>query len=201
MMHDKGRRKANKHLLAFERFDKALFLILVVVVLLLEGCIGPDPQIYQILFVGSIAFITSTLLNLAIKALFRHGRPEARAAPKGHPLAPIVRYSFPSYHTQIGFTMVTVASLFMYADSPLLPIAFFGLAFLTSYIRLAVRAHYPKDIVAGAALGAAIGLLAYLPLHGILSPSASLLLFAVTMGLFLAIPFGTHSGSTRPKRR
>lgn len=189
-------------LVAYDRMSKELFLVLLTVVLLFEALAADEPRLFQILLVGSVSFISSTLVNLLIKDYIRSHRPTKRHGPHGHPLAPIVKYSFPSYHTQIGFTMVTVASLYLREYSMLFPVAFFAIAIFTAYSRHALRAHFMRDIYAGAVIGTALGVLVYFLLRSFLLPLPALLLFFLSLALFFAIPFGTAPESPRePKRR
>ena len=193
---------ANRFIVAYERLSKELFLVLLTIVLLFEALAAEEPRLFQILLVGSVAFISSTMVNLLIKDYIRSHRPTKRHSPHGHPLAPLVKYSFPSYHTQIGFTMVSVASMYLRVYSILFPLAFFSVAIFTAYSRLALRAHFMKDIYAGAVIGAVLGYLVYYFLRPFLLPLPALLLFFLSLALFFAIPFGTAPEPlTRPKRR
>ena len=70
--------------------------------------------------------------------------------------------SFPSGHAASAFTAATVL-----AGGPATP-ALYTLATLVAFSRVYVRMHHASDIVAGAALGLALGLVArrVLPLGG-----------------------------------
>ena len=64
-------------------------------------------------------------------------------------------YSFPSGHTMAGFVVATI--LFTYNKG--WGIAAYLLASLIAFSRLYLYVHYPTDVLAGIALGIAIGLL------------------------------------------
>jgi len=70
--------------------------------------------------------------------------------------------SFFSGHTALAFAMAasssTVASLRDYRSAPALWIGGLTLASATGYLRIAGDAHYATDVLAGAAIGAAIGI-------------------------------------------
>jgi len=175
---------------AYERAGKSLFLSMVAIVMGIETFLAPAPRYFSILLVGSAGFLLSTFANVGVKALMRHDRPQPRETSRKHPLYPIVRYSFPSFHTQIGFTMVVVGSLFMYTHTWLIPVMFLALAIFTAYTRLRLEAHYKKDVVAGAVLGSAIGLIIYFPLADVVAPAVATILFIAVLVLFFAIPSG-----------
>lgn len=97
---------------------------------------------------------TSDLLKLLIP----------RHRPRGHSLVAMPQtHSFPSGHATIAFACATVLAGLV----PRGRIAFFMLAAAIAWSRVYVGVHYPLDVLAGALLGAALGLLvvrALLPL-------------------------------------
>jgi undecaprenyl-diphosphatase len=62
--------------------------------------------------------------------------------------------SFPSGHATVAFACATVLSV----ATPRLALPLYSLAALIAFSRVYVGVHYPLDTLAGAALGAAIGL-------------------------------------------
>jgi undecaprenyl-diphosphatase len=90
-------------------------------------------------------------LNTAIKYAVRRPRPRLADLPAltGTPTA----LSFPSAHTS-----TSVAATLLYGDlgAPRAPLV--GLAAGLAYSRLYLGVHYPSDVLAGALLGAALGL-------------------------------------------
>jgi len=94
------------------------------------------------------AVILADLLALAVKAIVNRPRPH---------LDPLVRvptdWSFPSGHAATSFAGATMLSLFFPRLAPVL----YGLAVAIAFSRVYVGVHYPLDVIAGAALGTAVG--------------------------------------------
>jgi len=85
------------------------------------------------------------LLSEALKALFHRARPLAEALvtrPHSH--------SFPSGHATTSFACAATLARFV---SPRVAVAFYVLAALVAWSRVYVGAHYPLDVLGGAALG------------------------------------------------
>jgi undecaprenyl-diphosphatase len=105
---------------------------------------------------GAAMGVESAITNGPIKACFRRVRPVLAAPDEPLPFGmhrPITS-SFPSGHAASAFTAAVLL-----ADSPFAP-AYFVLASGIAASRVYVRLHHTSDIVVGAALGAAMGLLA-----------------------------------------
>jgi membrane-associated phospholipid phosphatase len=100
--------------------------------------------------------VESALTNGPIKMCFRRVRPilDAPDDPLPYGMHRPVTSSFPSGHAASAFTAAVLL-----ADSPLAP-AYFVLAAAVASSRVYVRMHHTSDIVAGAALGVALGLIA-----------------------------------------
>jgi membrane-associated phospholipid phosphatase len=93
-----------------------------------------------------------------VKALVRRSRPFIRVTE-----ARIVGYrasgrSFPSGHTSQAFFMATLIAPHFHA-SPWVMFLLYAIALLVGITRMYVGAHYPRDVLAGAILGSAWGLL------------------------------------------
>jgi membrane-associated phospholipid phosphatase len=77
--------------------------------------------------------------------------------------------SFPSGHTSIAMSLATaagtVASMRGYSGAPVVWATGVPLSLLTGYLRMGADRHYFTDVLAGAALGAACGLLVPLAFH------------------------------------
>ena len=97
------------------------------------------------------------MLNFGIKLVFRRPRPQLEGLPPlgGAPSS----LSFPSAHATASFASATVVTRI----APDLAPAVFGLATLMALTRPYLGMHYPSDVLAGAALGAAFGLVIPLP--------------------------------------
>jgi membrane-associated phospholipid phosphatase len=100
--------------------------------------------------------VESALTNGPVKMCFRRVRPilDAPDDPLPYGMHRPVTSSFPSGHAASAFTAAVLL-----ADSPLAP-AYFVLAAAVASSRVYVRMHHTSDIVAGAALGVALGLIA-----------------------------------------
>lgn len=95
--------------------------------------------------------LESTLVNGPIKNLFRRARPVSDV-PRPHRLRKPKTTSFPSGHASAAAVFVTVAG----ENDPWRPLyVLLGATVATS--RVYVRIHHASDVVAGAALGVAMG--------------------------------------------
>ena len=93
-----------------------------------------------------------------VKALVRRSRPFARVTE-----ARIVGYraggrSFPSGHTSQAFFMATLMASHFHASAWVV-FLLYAIALFVGITRMYVGAHYPRDVLAGAILGSAWGLL------------------------------------------
>ena len=123
------------------------------------GVIGAvvDPDRRWQWIVMALAGPAAIIVNFGIKLIFRRPRPQLDGLPPlgGAPSS----LSFPSAHATASFTAATVATRI----SPELAPIVFGLAALMALTRPYLGMHYPSDVLAGAALGTAFGLLIPLP--------------------------------------
>jgi len=104
---------------------------------------------------GSVA-VTSALVNLALKRIFRRHRPSLRSVPALRRLSrQPSSTSFPSGHAASAGAFATGAASELPATA--LPIG--AAAAAVAYSRVYTGVHYPSDVVVGAAIGVAIGLL------------------------------------------
>jgi diacylglycerol kinase family enzyme/membrane-associated phospholipid phosphatase len=101
--------------------------------------------------IGSLA-LASTAANVVAKQLIGRRRPVTTAVPMGRRLLrPPITTSFPSGHSASAAAFATAVTL----ESPWLGAAAIPLAAAVAGSRVYTGAHYPSDVVAGAALGAA----------------------------------------------
>lgn len=113
---------------------------------------------------GLILAAESALTNGPIKAMFKRVRPSDGPGTKDDPgeqdgplpygLRRPVTSSFPSGHATAAFTAAVVLS-----DRKSFPF-YFGLASAVAASRVYVRLHHASDVLGGAALGLAFGLVA-----------------------------------------
>jgi undecaprenyl-diphosphatase len=95
---------------------------------------------------------TADLLALALKTTFERPRPRI-AVPQADPLMGALGHSFPSGHAATAFAGAVALGYLWRRAAPLV----FLLAAAIAYSRVYVGVHYPGDVLAGALLGAAVG--------------------------------------------
>jgi undecaprenyl-diphosphatase len=120
-----------------------VWLVAAAVVALLRG----RPRVFVLV---AAADLVAAVAADALQHAFGHERPHVArlmALPHSH--------SFPSGHATTSFACATVLAVL----EPKLRVPALLLAAAIAYSRLYVGVHYPADVLAGAALGAATGLL------------------------------------------
>jgi undecaprenyl-diphosphatase len=114
-----------------------------------------DPAIA--LRMGAALGVESLLTNGPIKAMFRRVRPDddhPDDGPLPYGMHRPITSSFPSGHAASAFTAATLL-----AGGPTTPV-WFALAGVVAASRVYTQMHHTSDVVAGAALGVALGLVA-----------------------------------------
>ena len=97
--------------------------------------------------------VSSGLVNTAIKPVVGRRRPDLAAHPVHRLLHhPVTTHSFPSGHSSSAGAFVTGLAL----ECPPAGAALAPLALAVGYSRVHVGVHYPGDVVAGLAVGAAV---------------------------------------------
>lgn len=123
------------------------------------GVVGAifDPDRRWQWVVAALTGPVAIVLNFGIKLIFKRPRPQLDGLPPlgGAPSS----LSFPSAHATASFASATVVSRIAPELAPFV----FGLATLMALTRPYLGMHYPSDIVAGAGLGAVLGLAVPLP--------------------------------------
>jgi membrane-associated phospholipid phosphatase len=141
-------------MLGFTQIGSALAALAIGLILYLVS----DHLVAYEFILGSI---TLWMMVELVKALVRRSRPIFRVAQ-----ARIVGYraigrSFPSGHTSQAFFTVTLLAPYFRASAWAV-VLLYAIALLVSLTRMYVGAHYPRDVLAGAILGSAWGLLGVL---------------------------------------
>jgi membrane-associated phospholipid phosphatase len=113
---------------------------------LVLGLVQRRPAVFlRVAIADALAELVSGLLKAAIP----------RARPHDHPLVAVPHsHSFPSGHATVSFACATVLA----AASPALRVPFYVLAAAIAWSRVYNGVHWPLDVLAGAALGIAVGL-------------------------------------------
>lgn len=100
--------------------------------------------------------ITSTLVNGPLKYALRRGRPAPVLRGRASLIAMPGSFSFPSGHAASAFAFATgVARVW-----PVLGVPLAAAAATVAYSRVHTGVHFPSDVIAGAGLGVAAGLVA-----------------------------------------
>lgn len=95
--------------------------------------------------------VESALVNGAVKSLFRRERP-AHGDERPHHLRQPLTSSFPSGHASAAFMAATLL-----AERTRVKPLWYALAGVVAASRVHTRIHHASDVVAGAALGLALG--------------------------------------------
>ena len=127
--------------------DGAIWYALILALPLLYGAAGVRPAIVMAL-TGALGVALYTLL----KHLFVRERPFITHTAIDPAAAPLDRYSFPSGHTLHAVSFAWQAS----AHFPELGLLLLPLTGLIAGSRVVLGLHYPSDVLAGAAIGAAL---------------------------------------------
>jgi undecaprenyl-diphosphatase len=103
------------------------------------------------LVVGVTTFAADSA-TFAVKDVTSRARP-FEANPQIHPLYAVHSSSFPAGHAATAFAGAVVLAFVVPRAAPVL----FAVAVLIAFSRVYVGVHYPTDVLAGAAIGAAVG--------------------------------------------
>jgi membrane-associated phospholipid phosphatase len=96
-----------------------------------------------------------------VKALVRRSRPVFRVTQTRIVGYRAIGRSFPSGHTSQAFFMATLMAPYFHTGIWAV-LLLYAIALLVAVTRMYVGAHYPRDVLAGAILGSAWGLLGIL---------------------------------------
>ena len=115
--------------------------------------LDPDPQLKPLLVLTSV--LAAALTGLFLKRLLGRVRPGRQNA--GRFLGPSFKHasdreSFPSNHSACAFALSAALATFY----PQAAATFWALAVACAVLRYLLDAHWPSDVVGGAALGYAI---------------------------------------------
>ena len=129
-------------------------LLWVALGVLLSALLGGRPLFVFLLTAATVW--SADLGTLALKAVVGRNRPFV-TVPEADPLIrTTIGQSFPSGHAATSFAGAVVLTYLFPRGWP----AFFALAAAVAFSRVYVGVHYPSDVLAGAGVGTAVGLLA-----------------------------------------
>ncbi len=123
----------------------------------------------DLLYVAEATALTADATQVAKYAAGRR-RPLAHSADPARPADPDDDLSFFSGHTSVAFSLVaaagTVSSLRAYPSAPWVWAGGLGVAAAVGWLRMAGDAHWLTDVLAGAAVGTALGIAVPRLVHG-----------------------------------
>ncbi|GBL20738.1 hypothetical protein EMGBS4_07980 [Acidimicrobiaceae bacterium] len=125
--------------------------------------VADTTRVRQALILSSLMGVESLLVNQGIKPFFRRQRPTVKGDTRFKIRKPRTS-SFPSGHASSAFFAAVVLS--RWSGGPAIAL-WFTFAIIVATSRVAVRIHHASDIFAGAAIGAAMGVLARLVLSSL----------------------------------
>jgi len=128
-----------------------VLIILGIIYLIIRGRINA-------FFAAALSMIVSTIVTFIIYIFWQRPRPYVTYATI-HPLAGYTStISFPSAHSFLSFAIATTVLLYGHKKLGGLMLT---IAILTALSRVATGVHYPSDVIGGATIGIASGILSY----------------------------------------
>lgn len=121
--------------------------------------LGRLPTVVLVVVTGLATLVADTV-SFGVKDLVHRERP-FDAHPAIHPLYIVHSSSFPAGHAATAFAGAVLLSWLAIRFAPL----FLGLAAAIAFSRVYDGVHYPTDVLAGAAIGAAVGAAALIALR------------------------------------
>jgi membrane-associated phospholipid phosphatase len=106
--------------------------------------------------VATAAFFAASTTNLLLKAIFTRARPPLTSAELTSSVPVPDSYSFPSGHAMSAFAVATAIAIVY----PRLRLPAFGIAAAVALSRPYLGVHFWSDVIAGAVVGALVGLAA-----------------------------------------
>lgn len=128
---------------------------LVWIALAIGVALGTRRSLLGVTSLTAVCVWGADLLTLAVKAAVDRPRPFEAVAEPEPLLTGTVGSSLPSGHAATSAAGAVVLAAFVPRAVPALALLALGIAFSRIYVGV----HYPADVVLGAAIGAAVGLL------------------------------------------
>jgi len=127
--------------------DGVIWYVLMLLLLAADGTAAIAPVLYMV-----AAGLAGTMLYRWLKAKTSRPRPYQVNQAIGCNAPPLDQFSFPSGHTLHAFAFTTIAIAYY----PQLAFLLIPFACLVALSRVVLGLHCPSDVLAGAAIGAAI---------------------------------------------
>ena len=134
--------------------DGVFWYLLMLALLAADGTAAIGPVSHMV-----ASGLAGTMLYRWLKAKTLRPRPYQVNQAIRCNSPPLDQFSFPSGHTLHAVAFTTIAIAYY----PQLGVLLIPFAFLVALSRMVLGLHYPSDVVAGAAIGAAIAGLSLLP--------------------------------------
>ena len=120
------------------------------------GLLAKDLKSQSTALLATESFLLASLVARVPKILVGRSRPNTDDLSPYKIGGPFQGSSFPSGHTTAVFAVASVIAN-QYADSPIVPIISYTLATAVGVSRIYDNRHWLSDVVAGAAIGIAVG--------------------------------------------
>lgn len=143
----------NKKFLLFANKGITWFFYLAFVLLLLSLTIERSPDLPRTVLTCGISFLAVSLF----RRVYNAPRPYEKDGATPLTAKQTHGRSFPSRHVFSAFVIAVSVCFFR----PFWGIALLCLGVLLAYLRIALKVHYVKDVVAGALCGSACGIIGF----------------------------------------
>jgi undecaprenyl-diphosphatase len=132
------------------------FWALPLLALVAHSALRRRERVLRLVIASAVLLVLSDWCANTLKGMVRRPRPGTTVASMGESAGRAASYSLPSGHATNSFALATFWSL----AHPELAVPLLGCASLVAYSRVYLGDHHPVDVLAGALLGATLGLIA-----------------------------------------
>jgi len=149
---------------AFKHWGDGTYSMSAIGLLYIYGTLSKNNQHKEAALLGTKAFVTSAVFTYLIKYSFHRHRPDDDKFPNPYIWeGPCLKSSYTSFISGHTTSIFSVASVIAseYKDKKAIPVIAYSIAGLTAISRIYDNKHWATDVIAGAALGYAIGKLIY----------------------------------------
>ncbi len=138
-----------------ERFGNRDIVIPALAGLFITGYLADSPRLREIGLYSFESALFASVCYQVVQMLSQRKRPgEGREYDDwGGPSLNLRAMSFPSGHTTLAFSVMTVIARLFERESTIIPVAAYGIASLTALSRLYDNRHWASDVFLGASIG------------------------------------------------